>query len=137
MWSDRKTVMKRREFIKSAGLGAFGIPSFGGVAAAGIQGGDATRAPNILVICSDQHRPGMTGYRKHPFLRSPHLDRLAGEGVSFTRAYGNCPVCGPSRMSFMTGKYTHQIGSWFNRVPLDPEEMTWARRLDIFRGTAD
>lgn len=86
--------------------------------------------PNIIVICSDQHHPAMTGYRGHPWVQTPHLDRLAADGAYFTRAYCNSPVCTPSRMSFITGKYAHQIGSWFIGCPLDPAEMTWARRLD-------
>ena len=88
--------------------------------------------PNILVICSDQHHPAMVGYRQYPFVETPNLDRLACEGTHFTRAYANCAVCGPSRMSFMTGKYVHQIDSWSNGVPLPEEEKqkTWAARLD-------
>ena len=85
--------------------------------------------PNILVICSDEHNPLFTGYRKHPFVKTPNLDRLASEGSYFTNAYCNSPVCTPSRMSFITGKYVHQIGSWFLGCPLDQNEMTWARRL--------
>lgn len=85
---------------------------------------------NLLVICSDQHHPLMTGYRSHPYVQAPNLDRLAEEGTHFTRAYCNSPVCTPSRMSFITGKYVHQIGTWMIGFPLDRAEMTWARRLD-------
>ncbi len=84
--------------------------------------------PNILVICSDQHHTRMSGYRDFP-VQTPHLDALAERGTHFTRAYCNSPVCVPSRMSFITGKYVHQIDSWHIGVPLDPEEMTWSRRL--------
>ena len=86
--------------------------------------------PNILVICSDQHHPRMTGYRGHAHVRTPNLDRLAGRGTHFTRAYCNSPICTPSRMSFITGKYVHQIDNWMIGFPLDESEMTWARRLD-------
>lgn len=85
--------------------------------------------PNILVLCSDEHHPLMTGYRGHPYVRTPNLDKLAAQGTHFTRAYCNSPVCTPSRMSFITGKYVSQIGSWFIGCPLDPAETTWARRL--------
>ncbi|CAG7615608.1 sulfatase-like hydrolase/transferase [Paenibacillus allorhizosphaerae] len=85
--------------------------------------------PNIVVICSDQHHPLITGYRGHPFIKTPHLDQLAAEGTHFTSAYSNCPVCTPSRMSFITGKYPHQIDSWFLGCPLDRNEMTWSRKL--------
>ncbi|BFT74736.1 sulfatase-like hydrolase/transferase [Paenibacillus sp. P36] len=86
--------------------------------------------PNIVVICSDQHHPLITGYREHPYIQTPNLDQLAAEGTYFSRAYSNCPVCTPSRMSFVTGKYPNQIDSWFLGCPLDREEMTWARKLD-------
>ena len=86
--------------------------------------------PNILVICSDQHHPAFSGYQGHCFAQTPSLDRLAAEGTAFTRAYCNSPVCTPSRMSFITGRYVHQIESWMIGVPLDPLEMTWPRRLD-------
>ncbi|CAG7599779.1 Ulvan-active sulfatase [Paenibacillus solanacearum] len=85
--------------------------------------------PNIVVICSDQHHPLITGYRGHPYIKTPHLDQLAAEGTHFTSAYSNCPVCTPSRMSFITGKYPHQIDSWFLGCPLDRNEMTWSRKL--------
>lgn len=85
--------------------------------------------PNILVIVSDQHHPRMLGYRGHMHVRTPTLDGLAASGVSATQAYCNCPLCTPSRASFLTGKYVHQIDSWAIGVPLSPSEMTWPRRL--------
>ena len=72
----------------------------------------------------------MAGYLSHPHVRTPNLDRLAAAGTHFTRAYCNSPICTPSRMSFITGKYVHEIGSWMNSIPLGPAEMTWPRRLD-------
>lgn len=88
------------------------------------------KQPNILVICSDEHHPFMTGYRKHPYIKTPNLDKLAERGAVFNRAYCNSPVCTPSRMSFITGKYVHQIDNWFIGVPLDRKESTWASRLN-------
>lgn len=87
-------------------------------------------ARNILLIVSDQHNPHIAGYAGNPHVRTPNLDRLARTGTRFTNACCTCPVCKPSRMSYMTGKHVHQIENWWNRVPLDPEEMTWARKLD-------
>lgn len=88
------------------------------------------KQPNILVICSDQHHPRVAGYRGHPRVLTPNLDRLASEGTHFTRAYCNYPLCTPSRMSFITGRYCHELGVWNNGWPLSPDETTWARRLD-------
>lgn len=89
-----------------------------------------TSAQNMLVICSDQHHPRMSGYRGHPYVQTPNLDRLAESGTHFTSAYCTSPVCTPSRMSFITGKYVHQIETWMIGFPLARDEMTWARRLD-------
>jgi choline-sulfatase len=86
--------------------------------------------PNVLLIVSDQHNPRITGYAGHPHVATPNLDALAARGAVFTRACCTSPVCGPSRMSYLTGKHLHQIRNWWNAVPLDPDEMTWARRLD-------
>lgn len=88
------------------------------------------KQPNILVICSDEHHPHLTSYGGNPYIKTPNLDRLAQRGTVFNRAYCNCPVCTPSRMSFITGKYVNQIDNWFIGVPLSREEMTWSKRLN-------
>ena len=74
--------------------------------------------PNILLIMSDEHDPAVTGCYGHPHIETPHLDRLASEGTTFDSAYTACPICVPARMSFMTGQYVHQIGTWDNGSPL-------------------
>ncbi len=84
---------------------------------------------NILLIMSDEHAPMFSGPYGHPFVQTPHMDRLAEEGVTFTNAYCNSPLCMPSRMSFMTGRYIHNIGAWDNAAPLRPDAVTWAHLL--------
>jgi arylsulfatase A-like enzyme len=54
----------------------------------------------------------------HPHLHTPNIDGLAARGVRFTRAYVQSPVCGPSRMSFYTGRYMRSHGANWNRYPL-------------------
>ena len=61
--------------------------------------------PNILWICSDQQRHDTLGCYDNPYVHTPNLDRLAAEGVRFTHAYCQSPVCTPSRASFLTGRY--------------------------------
>ncbi len=63
----------------------------------------AQHRPNIVLITTDQQRFDTTGPAAPPFLRTPHLDHLAREGITFRRAYADCPVCIPSRVSIMTG----------------------------------
>jgi arylsulfatase len=60
--------------------------------------------PHILLITTDQQRFDTLGPRAPDFLRTPHLDQLAREGVRFDRAYAECPICVPSRVSIMTGR---------------------------------
>lgn len=68
--------------------------------------------PNILLITTDQQRYDTTRPGAPSFLRIPHIDQLSREGVAFTSAYADCPICVPARVSIMTGQYvfTHGMG---------------------------
>ena len=66
--------------------------------------------PNILWICTDQQRYDTIHALGNDVIRTPNLDRLAAEGVAFTRAYCQSPVCTPSRASFLTGRYPSAVG---------------------------
>ncbi len=79
---------------------------------------------NVLFIMCDQLRADYLGYAGHPALRTPHIDALARRGVAFRRAYCQAPICGPSRMSFYTGRYMTSHGATWNGVPLDVGELT-------------
>ncbi len=63
--------------------------------------------PNILFVISDQHQWRYAGCYGHAQVRTPHLDRLACEGLRFEQAYSQCPLCGPSRASILTGQFPH------------------------------
>ena len=79
---------------------------------------------NILFIMFDQLRWDYLSCAGHPHLHTPNIDSLAAEGMRFTRAYCQSPVCGASRMSFYTGRYCHSHGATWNRVPLKVGEHT-------------
>lgn len=68
------------------------------------------RRPNILFIVSDQHNAKVLGHKGHPNVQTPHLDRMAREGVRFDNAYSQNPICTPSRVSFLSGQYCHNHG---------------------------
>ncbi len=85
--------------------------------------------PNILIIMSDEHGPMFSGAYGHPIVRTPRMDALASEGVLFSRAYCNTPLCAPSRASFMTGRYPHHTGAWDNGTALSSDSVTWAHLL--------
>ena len=79
---------------------------------------------NILFIMCDQLRFDYLSCYGHPRLFTPNIDALAANGVRFTRAYVQSPVCGASRMSFYTGRYVQSHGASWNGVPLKVGEMT-------------
>ena len=84
---------------------------------------------NILFIMCDQLRADYLGCAGHPTIRTPNIDRLAAMGVRFERAYCQSPLCGPSRMSFYTGRYAVSHGATFNNVPLPISEWTLGEYL--------
>ncbi|MBI5901086.1 MAG: alkaline phosphatase family protein [Rhodocyclales bacterium] len=84
---------------------------------------------NILFIMCDQLRADHLSCYGHPRLETPNIDRLAERGVLFERAFVQSGVCGPSRMSFYTGRYVASHGATWNRVPLSIGEPTFGEYL--------
>ncbi len=66
--------------------------------------------PNILFILADDLRWDASGVAGHPYLKTPHLDRLAREGVRFRNAFCTTSLCSPSRASILSGVYAHTHG---------------------------
>jgi arylsulfatase A-like enzyme len=76
--------------------------------------------PNILFIQSDQHRYDCLGAHGHPLIQTPHLDRLAAEGTTFSHAFTPVPVCVPARNSLMYGRWPTghlSIANWDTEAP--------------------
>ena len=71
----------------------------------------AENKPNVLFIISDDLTTTALSCYENQVCQTPHIDQLASQGVRFTRAYCQFPVCGPSRASFMSGYYPHATGS--------------------------
>ncbi|WP_323035912.1 alkaline phosphatase family protein [Pararhodobacter sp.] len=83
----------------------------------------------ILFIMCDQLRFDYLGCTGHPSIKTPNIDALAARGVRFDKTYVQSPICGPSRMSFYTGRYVHSHGSSWNGYPLRVGEMTLGDHL--------
>lgn len=66
--------------------------------------------PNIILILIDDMGWRDVSCYGSTFYETPHIDRLAAEGMSFTQAYAACPVCSPTRASLLTGKYPATLG---------------------------
>jgi choline-sulfatase len=88
-----------------------------------------SKRPDILFIFSDQHAQRVAGCYGDDVARTPALDRLAREGVTFDACYAPSPVCGPSRMSMLTARTPSSIGCWTNNDILPSDTPTYAHAL--------
>ncbi|MBI3880123.1 MAG: sulfatase-like hydrolase/transferase [Verrucomicrobia bacterium] len=70
----------------------------------------AARPPNLVFILTDNQGAWTLGCYGNPDIRTPHIDRLAAEGIRFTRALSSNPVCSPTRATFLTGLIPSQHG---------------------------
>lgn len=87
------------------------------------------KTPNILWICTDQQRYDTLGCYGNPFVNTPNLDGLAKSGIQFTQAFSQCPVCAPSRASFLTGRYPRTCGPRQNGQDISDREILLPKLL--------
>lgn len=87
-------------------------PLASGVSAQG--GAPADRPPNVLLILADDMTYHDLGSYGNPDVRTPNLDRLAGEGLRFEYAFNSAPMCAPTRMSLYTGIHPVRNGGYPN-----------------------
>jgi arylsulfatase len=80
--------------------------------------------PNLLLVTTDHQRFDCVGANGNPIVQTPVLDRVAREGVSFSRFYATNPVCMPARASLFTGRYCQNHGVRCNGIPLPETELT-------------
>jgi len=66
--------------------------------------------PNLVVILVDDLRFDETGASGHPYMKTPHIDRLAHEGATCANAFHTTPLCSPNRASILTGQYASRHG---------------------------
>lgn len=84
---------------------------------------------NLVIIMSDEHNAAFAGFAGHPAMKTPHIDRLAREGTSFSAACTPSPICVPARAAFATGLDVHDTGYWDNAHPYDGRVRGWAHDL--------
>ncbi|MBM3745019.1 MAG: hypothetical protein FJW34_04400 [Acidobacteria bacterium] len=113
--------MRRRDLLAMLAGGAAAAP--------------AKRPPNFLIILADDLGAKELGCYGHPVHQTPHLDRMAAQGVRFETCYAT-PLCSPSRVELMTGRYAFRTG-WYNFIGrvttrldrLSADEITFADML--------
>lgn len=102
---------------------------FGGALAAAAAAPASPRL-NLLILTNDQHRADALGCTGNPVVKTPVVDRLAGEGVLFENHYVQCPQCVPSRSAMHTGRYPHTNRTPTNLYRLSEREQTLAMVLN-------
>jgi len=102
--------------------------AFLGSGSASLMAAAETR-PNVLMILADQFRYDCLGANGNRIIRTPNLDRLAAGAANFERAFVQAPVCVPSRVSLLTGRYPHSHKNRVNYTPCDAREVFLQRML--------
>ncbi len=96
----------------------------------------AAERPNIIFVFTDDQASWALGASGNPLAKTPHMDRLAREGVYLPNSFTTTPVCSPSRASLMTSRYGSELGitDWIHpknepKLGLDPTLPVWPRLL--------
>ena len=94
------------------GVALLGGMLIGGLPVSGPADGERVRAgrPNVVILLADDLGYGDLGCYGHPTIRTPNLDRMAGEGMKLTQFYAAAPVCTPSRAALLTGRLPVRTG---------------------------
>jgi arylsulfatase A-like enzyme len=87
------------------------------------------RRPNFVILFADDMGWGDVGFNGRKDWNTPNLDRLASQGVTFSRWYTGMPLCAPSRACLLTGKYTIHHGVRNNSTDIPASEVTLAEAL--------
>ena len=88
------------------------------------------KKPNIILVMADDLGFGDVAYNGNPTVHTPHLDKMAEEGIRLDQFYAAFPVCSPTRASCLTGRHPFRYGiEWAGELPLKREEITIAEVL--------
>lgn len=104
-----KPLMKRRDLLRYLGASA-ALGALPGCGRTGSGSRGSASKPNIVFILADDLGYGELGCYGNTFNETPHMDRLAAQGMRFTDGYAAAPVCSPTRASIMTGLYPVRTG---------------------------
>jgi len=115
----------RREFIKTVGLGTTALAVPGLITWSCLK---KTR-PNIIFIMSDDHAERALSCYGSDLIKTPEIDRIANEGIRFENSFVTNSICGPSRATLLTGKYSHLNGFRDHRDTFDGSQETFPKLL--------
>ena len=107
--------MNRRTFLKTISLSAAAVPFTSKVFAADCcsckKNETPNEKPNIILIFADDLGYADVGYHGNSEIPTPNIDYIANNGTAFSTGYVTAPVCGPSRIGLLTGKYQQRFGA--------------------------
>ena len=91
---------------------------------------EAAKRPNVVFIFTDDHSAHAISAYGSRINKTPHIDRIAQEGMRFKKCYVTNAICGPSRAVILTGKHSHLNGFFQNgRSPFDGSQPTFPKLL--------
>ena len=106
--------LDRRGFLKTVGLGAAALAAERLTTARAADTRGAAGRPNVLLIMSDDQTWRDNGCYGHPDVKTPNIDRLASEGMRFTRSFTATAMCAPTRQQLYTGIFPVRNGAYPN-----------------------
>lgn len=115
----------RRQFLKTAGLGTAAV-AMPGLMTFGCSNGTK---PNIVFIMSDDHAERAISCYDKSLIQTPNIDRIAMEGIRFQNSFVTNSICGPSRATLLTGKYSHVNGMLDHSCTFDGTQLTFPKLL--------
>lgn len=89
----------------------------------------AQQRPNIIYIMSDDHDAGAISAYDKRFIQTPHIDRIAKEGIRFNRCFVGNSICSPARATLLTGQHSHKNGVKDNFTRFDSSRITFPKLL--------
>jgi len=116
--------LNRRTFLEQSAAFS-GALAAARLAPGAARDGGGGRPPNVVLIISDDQGWGDYGFMGHPTIRTPRIDRLAGESLVFTRSYVAAPLCCPSLGAMITGLHPHQSRITSNDPPKVAGKGAW------------
>ncbi|MFS4417240.1 sulfatase [Maribacter sp. 2307ULW6-5] len=105
------------------------MAALGACTGSGSPGEQGNKRPNIIFIMSDDHAYQAISAYDSSLIQTPHIDRLAKEGMRFTNASVTNSICAPSRAVILTGKHSHINGKIDNLSPFDTTNVTFPMLL--------
>ena len=120
--------MNRREFLKKCGVLAAGGSVSSGLGHPAenraLEVGITAKGPNVLFVLADQWRNCAFSHGAYhdQLVQTPNFDKLAEQGVRWSRCYSAHPLCTPNRSAIITGRLPHETGMIQNSLMLPPSE---------------